>query len=202
VLAWRSRTAADETGSDEPGGPAFRGVPTFRRGIRVPAEDLHALVFDPHSGADGPVDEGELEAWLKACLALDWWGAAHRWARPEAAVLRPTLALLHPLAEGLASEKDSVATRLALGPDWAVRLAAGRVASVHVDAVRRLRQAGWEGVPASPALPGDGTAIAAALVPRCSGARQVLSRFAVNLKAEEAVPLEVTNTPELTEELS
>ena len=40
------------------------------------------------------------------------------------------------------------APTLAMGPDWAVRLAAGQVGAVHADAVRRLRQAGWDAVPA------------------------------------------------------
>jgi CRISPR-associated protein Csx17 len=214
VLAWRSRTATQEIGSDEPGATAFRGVPTFRRGIRVPAEDLHALAVDPSGASDTRIDDGELSAWLLACLALDWWGADRSWARPAPAMLRPTLALLHPLAQGLVPDEDSAsgATRLALGPDWAARLAAGQVDGVHADAVRRLRQAGWDGVPAVPAprtnnrpnarRMGDGTAIAAALVPRCFGAGRVLTRFAVPLKTEDAASAEATNTPELTEELS
>ena len=215
VLAWRSRTAADEVASGESGGAAFRGVPTFRQGIPVPAADLHAL-------AGGLLDDTELDAWLRACLALDWRGVRPVWAVPGPVPLMPTLALLHPLANGLAESKDSAAPPLALGPDWAVRLAAGQVEAVHVDALRRLRQAGWDGVPTLPvraangSLAADrrayGTALAAALVPRCLGAPALMGRyFAIKIKADLADSsdemsgvglMEDTVTPELAEEMS
>jgi CRISPR-associated protein Csx17 len=214
VLAWRSRTAADEPGSDSDAAP-FRGVPTFRRGIRVPAADLHAL-------AAGLLDERRLDAWLRACLALDWRGARQAWAEPEPVTLIPTLALLHTLADGLAEREDSGAPPLALGPDWAVRLAAGQVEAVHADAVRRMRQAGWDAVPALPARATNGSrladrvasgiSLAAALVPRCLGARALLElHFAIKITADPTGspdeangvgPTEDTNTPVTAEELS
>ncbi|HET9898151.1 MAG TPA: type I-U CRISPR-associated protein Csx17 [Streptosporangiaceae bacterium] len=211
VLAWRSRTAAEDEAASEPGAPTFRGVPTFRRGIPVPAGDLHALAVDPGGAAGAPLDEAELDAWLRACLALDWRGAKWRqWTRPEPGGLVPALALLHPLAAGLAASDDSAAPRLALGPDWAVRLGAGQVRGVHIDAVRRLRQAGWDCVPVAPAAAHNGqsvpdqsdsgTAMAAALVPRCRGANAVLARFARKLADDQSA--ELTETPEHIEELS
>ena len=59
-------------------------------------------------------------------------------------------------------------------------------------------------------LAGEGMSIAAAVVPRCLGARKVLARFAVKLKtgrngsgeAPAADPMQDTDIPELTEELS
>lgn len=206
VLAWRSRTATEEMASDVPGAETFRGVPTFRRGIRVPAGDLHALAADPRTTADPPLDEKKLDAWLRACLALDWRGVTCRWGKQEPVPMIPALALLHPLADGMVADEDSGAAKLALGPDWAVRLAAGRVDRVHDDAVRRLRQVGWDGVPAIKrdehltGRNGGGSAIAAALVPRCRGAGHVLRSFAVRLKAgqpDQADEMESTESPEL-----
>jgi len=183
VLAWRGRTAADET-ADERGAASFRGVPTFRRGLPVPALDLHAL-------ARGHIDHAQLDLWLRACLTLDWRGVRlPSWKSPDPVLPVPTLALLHPLAAGLADAEDSGAPRLALGADWAVRLAAEQIAGVHLDAVRRLSQAGWDGVPpppeagssAGPAI--SGTALAAALVPRCLGGISLLRQFAVEIKSD------------------
>jgi CRISPR-associated protein Csx17 len=195
VLAWRSRTAADEepgTGTrdgrhDRPGreGPAaFRGVPTFRSGLPVPWQDLHALSAGPGGGL---VDDRELDTWLRACLALDWRGAQHAWKPGAAPLPVPELALLHPLAAGLPERGNPAAALLALGPDWAVRLAAGQVAGVHEDAVRRARQAGWDAGRALSAVHvADGTSLAAALVPRCRGARVLLERnFAPEARAGE-----------------
>lgn len=216
VLAWRSRTATDEIVSVEPGGGPVRGVPTFRQGIPVPAADLHAL-------AGGLLDDTELDLWLRACLALDWRGVRQAWAAaPGTVPLIPTLALLHPLASGLAESWDSAAPPLALGPDWAVRLIAGQVEAVHVDALRRLRQAGWDGVPVLPVRAMNagtsadrcalGTALAASLVPRCFGALALMERnFAIKIKPGPAAsPDEMGGvgltedriTPELAEELS
>jgi CRISPR-associated protein Csx17 len=202
VLAWRSYTAADE-----PGGEAFRGVPTFRHGIQVPARDLHAF-------ARGQLDEAALEIWLRACLALDWRGVHCRWPTPVPVTLIPTLGLLHPLAAGLAGRDDASAPKLAMGPDWAVRLAARQVKWVHADAVRRLRQAGWNAVPALEAPAEDGMRLAAALLPRCSGWRTILNEnFAVRIRTDQQeadaslaensdVGEQETNPQELAEELS
>ena len=129
--------------------------------------------------------------------------------------LVPTLGLLHPLAAGLADRRDASAPKLAMGPDWAVRLAAGQVKWVHADAVRRLRQAGWDAVPALEGPAEDGMRLAAALVPRCSGWRTILNEnFAVRIRtgqpdaaatglAENTNYDEQETTPqELAEELS
>jgi CRISPR-associated protein Csx17 len=187
VLTWRSRTAAAE-----PGQQKFRGVPAFRAGIPVPAADLHAL-------ASGDIDEATVDLWLRACLALDWFGVSQTWPASDPAVPVPTLGLLHPLALGLTSAEARTAAcagsavlaqesagreadrepKLALRPDWAARLTAGQVHAVHAEAVGRLRQAGWNAVPAPP---GDGAAngarIAAALVPRCLNPWRVLRKLA------------------------
>lgn len=81
VLAWRSRTATDEPGQQE-----FRGVPTFRSGVPVPAADLHAFAREQF-------DEEDMDLWLLACLALDWRGAqmalAGRRPRTPGAHARP-----------------------------------------------------------------------------------------------------------------
>jgi CRISPR-associated protein Csx17 len=215
VLAWRSRNAADESGVSEHGSAdpgigvrtatgaspgrrssvAFRGVPTFRRGIRVPYADLHAFAARPGGiGGSSRIDDGDLDVWLRACLALDWRRVrTPQWSAPGLVQPIPTLALLHPLAEGLAESGDTAAPPLALGPDWAVRLAAGQVAQVHTDAARRLRQAGWDAVPAPPAdrtpaaerIP-DGVFLAAALMPRCLGPQALLRRFAIKIKTGPA----------------
>ncbi len=183
VLAWRSRTAIDE-----PDRLTFRGVPTFRYGIPVPAGDLHAF-------AAGRLNHADLDLWLRACLALAWHNVRHTWAAGNQLPLVPMLGLLHPLADGLATQHaEADAPRLALNPDWAVRLAAGQSAGVHRDAVRRLRQAGWQAVP-EPSSTVDGFALAAALVPRCRAPRQLMARhFASPIRTEES--------PEPAEELS
>ncbi len=201
VLAWRSRTAADESRAE-----AFHGVPTFRFGVETPAADLHAF-------ARGQVDDAALEVWLRACLALSWRNVHHRWPVPGPVTLVPTLGLLHPLAAGLAPAHGSGdTTRLAQGPDWAVRLAAGQVTSVHTDAVRRLRQAGYQAVPALERPAADGISLAAALVPRCRGGLALLKEyFAIPIRADANVadPVEnpepdeqETNPRELAEEPS
>lgn len=175
VLIWRSRTAVGEAGH-----AAFRGVPTFRTGIPVPAGDLHAY-------AAGHLDERALAMWLRACLALSWQNVRPDWTHPATPPLVSTLGLLHPLAEGLAPENaDEQVPRLALDPDWAIRLAAGHVPAVHRDALVRLRQAGWLAAPAPSRGAVDGPALAAALVPRCRAARTVMKKhFATLIRPTE-----------------
>ena len=187
VLIWRSRTAPAESGQQK-----FRGVPAFRTGIPVAAADLHAL-------ASGGIHEASLDLWLRACLALDWFGVSQTWPASDPAVPVPTLGLLHPLALGLTSAEARTAARagsaalarepagretsqepkLALRPDWGARLTAGQVSAVHAEAVGRLRQAGWNAVPAPPGEGAEnGRRIAAALVPRCLNPWRVLRTLA------------------------
>jgi CRISPR-associated protein Csx17 len=191
VLIWRSHTAAVESGQQK-----FRGVSAFRTRIPVPAADLHAL-------ASGDIDEASLDLWLRACLALDWFGVTRMWRASDPEIPVPTLGLLHPLALGLtpgearaaasagsavpAQDSDQDPTereagrepKLALRPDWAARLAAGQIRTVHAEAVGRLRQAGWKAVPAPPGEGAEnGGRIAAALVPRCLNPWRVLRTLA------------------------
>jgi CRISPR-associated protein Csx17 len=174
VLVWRSRTAS----ADKDAG-RFRGVPTFRTGIPVPAADLHDL-------ANGDLDDAQLDLLLRACLALNWRDVTPGWRRDNPVIPVTTLALLHPLAEGLrhgnSREEADDEPVPALSSDWAIRLTAGQyqVASVHDEARSRLRQSGWTAVPAPPPdTIADGTRIAAALVPRCLGSRAALKLIAI-----------------------
>ena len=67
-----------------------------------------------------------------------------------------------------------------MNPDWAARLVAGQVSAVHGEAAARLRQAGWDAVPAPPnGTGGNGPRIAAALVPRSARPRAVLAEIAI-----------------------
>ena len=171
VLIWRSRTAAAEHDAAK-----FRGIPTFRSGIPVPAADLHAL-------ADDRLDDKALDLFLRACLALNWQKVRHQWDHEQPDVPVATLGLLHPLAAGLrpGNARDEPADEPvpALSPEWATRLAAGQVTRVHQEAAARLRQAGWTTVTAPPAQAGiNGIRIAAALVPRCLHPEAVLRLIA------------------------
>ena len=85
-MIWRSRAAPAERDQE-----TFRGVPTFRRGIPVPAADLHAF-------ARGELDEHALDLFLRACLTLNWQGVRQEWPASRPAIPVTTLALLHPLA--------------------------------------------------------------------------------------------------------
>jgi CRISPR-associated protein Csx17 len=235
VLAWRCRTAAAEVGQE-----GFRGVPSFRDGVPVPAADLHAF-------AAGLLDDAELDLLLRACLALDWRNVRPAWSASDLVPPGPTLGLLQPLAHGLtprpsdltprpsdltprhtglapapqqagpdhaSRHADSDVPRLALSPDWANRLIAGQVTAVHREAVARLRQAGWLAVPALPGLAEDGISIAAALVPRCLRALDLMEgHFAIRIVEEAASGTETlaaadspeflsTDTPQLAQELS
>lgn len=166
VLLWRARTAADEPGND------YRGVPTFRAGVPVPADDLHAW-------AAGRVEGTTVARLTSAMLALSWAGVRHSWSGHRApAVPVPLLGLLHPLARGMPAGTEPA---LALGPDWPALLAAGHVTRVHDAAVRRLRQAGWSAVASLPNPAISGRALAAALVPRCHKVMPILARLAVRI---------------------
>jgi CRISPR-associated protein Csx17 len=180
VLIWRSRTAAAEHGAAK-----FRGVPTFRTGIPVPAADLHAFAADQ-------LDEKRLHLLLRACLALNWRNVRQDWARAEPGIPDTTLGLLQPLAAGLnpgePRDEEGDEPVPALSPDWAARLVAGQVRQVHDEAAARLSQAGWTAVPAPLNRNRvDGVRIAAALVPRCLRPKDVLSTiaFRTNPLAEE-----------------
>lgn len=175
VLIWRSRTVVAERGEER-----FRGVTTFRLGIPIPAADLHALASDG-------LDETMLALFLRACLGMNWRGVRHEWspARPDIPVV--TLGLLHPLAAGITpGDQHDDEPELALSPDWAARLAAGQVRAVHEEAAARLRQVGWDSVPAPPAeSAGNGVRIAAALLPRCLRPRSVLSTIATRITSPD-----------------
>jgi hypothetical protein len=174
VLVWRGRTALDELNQH-----AYRGAPTFRNGVPVPAADLHAFA------TPGRFDDAHLDLFLRACLALRWDGASHRW--PAADLPVPpvaTLGLLHPFAAGLQPAGDE-SVRVALQPDWPLRLSAGQEAGVHADAVQRLRQAGWIAVPAPALAQVDGPSVAAALVPRCADPWRILGRYLAHRPSDE-----------------
>ena len=187
VLVWRCRTAADEPGTER-----FRGVPGFRYGIRVPADNLHAFA----SRRD--FNDAKLSLLLRACLALNWRNTRWEWPSADPRIPVPTLGALQPLADGLrpgtgtrrGSSLPSVAgegeePKLALNPDWAMRLAVGHTEAVHGEAATRLAQAGWKAVPAPPEeAAGDGTRIAAALMPRCLKPLSVLPVVAIKIRSD------------------
>ncbi len=189
VLMWRARTATNEQAGSE--APATLGALTFRRGMLVPDADAHAFA------TSGYLDDERIDLWLRACLALDWGRVRHSWADagPPARPV-PLLGLLHPFAGGLTPEgSDSDTPRVGLGPDWPARLKGGQLRGVHNDAVRRLRQAGWQAAaaPESRATDNAGIYIAAALVPRCQKPQRVLRRhLATPLVADD----DATNEPE------
>lgn len=174
VLVWRSRTAIDEADDR-----TCQGSPTFRVGAPVPEADLHLFASEPGSGWDD-----RLDLLLRACLALRWDRVRPDWTDPGPPALPlATLGLLQPFAAGMPVAGENML--LALGPDWALRLSAGQVTAVHAEAVRQLKRAGWRAVAAPPAGV-DGSAIAAALVPRCLRPR-TLRYLAYRLKSEEEI---------------
>lgn len=174
VLVWRTRTALDERNEHD-----YRGAPTFRNGVPVPAADLHELA------APGRLDDDRLDLFLRACLALRWDGVRWEWPEPGRPVPPvATLGLLHPFAAGI-RPAGTAAVPVALQPDWPLRLSAGQVVGVHAEAALRLRQAGWTAVPAPEPASVDGPAIAAALVPRCRDPWRILRRFLARRRSEE-----------------
>jgi CRISPR-associated protein Csx17 len=205
VLVWRARTGIDETsGSD--GDRPVRGVLTFRLGVPVPAADLHAWL-------QHRLDDNLVLMWFKACLALDWRGVRPTWTEsPVGELPVPLLGVLHALAAGVVSRQDDAdygGPVLGLHPDWPIRLAGGKLADVHTDAVRRLRLAGITvAEAASDALLRelDGARVAAALVPRCAHASGVLTRYLSVTEDEQAPDLaddiDEELDPEIEEDLS
>ena len=216
VLTWRARAFPEEERDRAAGPPgqagAVRGVLTFRRGLEVPAADLHAL-------ATGRLDTQLLDMWLSALLALDWSRQAGplRLAGGGPAPLLipdPVLGLLAPLAagrvpapDGSQAEDPGQRERIGMNPDWPARLIAGQVSTVRTDAAARLRQLGWD-VPSLPATARQdrdyGRRVAAALIARCSGSGDVLRKLAVRLRtspqaADEADGDDVAGTSEIQE---
>lgn len=175
VLIWRSRTAPAERDAAR-----FRGVPTFRTGVPVPAADLHMF-------AAGHLDERKVDLLLRACLALDWRNVRQDWVRAAPDIPDTTLGLLEPLAAGLSTDRsgedEGDGSVAALAPEWASQLAAGRVGQVHAEAAARLSWFGWTAVPAPLNVPpGRGVRIAAALVPRCLCPDDVLDMITFRTK--------------------
>ena len=175
VLIWRSRTALAERDQEK-----FRGVPTFRSGIPVPAADLHA--FAP--GRAGREDPGPVPASVPGTelarrgsrMAGEQAGHSGHHAGP-ASPAGPRPAARRACERRHRPRREE--PELALSPDWAARLAAGQVSAVHDEAAARLRQAGWDAVPAPPkGTGGQRSRIAAALVPRCLRPRAVLTQIA------------------------
>lgn len=173
VLVWRGRHTVDEHTD-----LAFRGVRTFPFGIRIPAGDLH-------NWATGRLEESRISAILTAMLALDWYGVSVTWtgAAPFVPVL--VLGLLHPFADGfptVPSRTDAPAPhdvpRLGLNAEWPTLLRANRVDDVHLAAVHRLGQAGWQAAPSAVPQLVAGERLAAALLPRCRGSLGVLRGLA------------------------
>jgi CRISPR-associated protein Csx17 len=198
VLVWRARTAIEEPDRGD-----TRGAVTFRSGVRVSAEDLHAF-------ARGELDGEALEFWLRAFLALDWrevkrpaWMVSGPLTRPV-----PALGLLQPFAAGVSvSRDDGSATAFGLRPDWAARLRASQVGDVHGEAVARLRQAGWTavadpttGAAARTLSPQDGVMIAAALVPRCSDSFAALSKLAMRTRSADGDDAARADPPSLSQQ--
>jgi CRISPR-associated protein Csx17 len=176
VLIWRCRTAPAEGGEG-----TLRGVPSFRTGILVPADDLHDFAAER-------LDDKDVGLYLRACLALNWWRVhPDDWLPTEPSIPVPTLSVLQPLAAGLSPGGAVEEVEFALNPGWAARLVVGQIPEVHAEAASRLRQAGWEAVPAPHGRsPETGTRIAAALVPRClQPIRQVLPAVAIRIKSQE-----------------
>jgi CRISPR-associated protein Csx17 len=194
----------------------FRGVTTFHSRIPVPAADLHDFAREA-------IDEESLDLWLRACLALDWSDVRKEWPASDRAIPVPTLGLLHPLALGMTSAEARKAARantavsqaetdpadsgdepkLALRPDWAARLAAGQVRTVHDEAVARLRQAGWDAVPAPPEdAMARGVLIAAALVPRCLKPWRLLGKLASAIDQPDELATSQSTEPADLEEQS
>lgn len=155
VLVWRLRNANAGDGA----------VTTFPAGIRVPAADLHAW-------AGGRLDERAIEQHLHALIALDWQHTRHRWhGQPAPVVPVPTLALLQVLADGYQPRPTD--PPIGLDPGWAVRLRAEQTSRVHTEAARQLRRVGLHTAPPGPPIH-SGRALAAALIPRCLGAKRLL----------------------------
>jgi hypothetical protein len=161
VLIWRSR----------------QGIVLPQAGLPVPAGDLHDF-------AAGRLNDRKVELYLSACLALAWRNVSWQWDDAGGIIPVPTLGVLQPLAAGLTAGDGLT---LALAPDWAALLAAGKVADVHREAAVRLKQAGWEAVPIAGWSAQDGTRIAAALLPRCAQPeKNVLPLVARNLIKEKS----------------
>ena len=123
--------------------PAFRGVPTFRTESRCPPRPARPRRRAARRGCAGP---------MAARLPRPVTGAACRAAglARDRWPLMPTLGLLHPLADGLATADEAGQRRSwRWGRTGRCGWPPARSTSVHVDAVRRLRQAGWDAVPSA-----------------------------------------------------
>ena len=175
VLIWRSRTAAAEPDEEK-----FRGVPTFRSGIPVPAADLHAF-------ARGALDERTLDLLLRACLALNWRNVRHDWPPRGRRFRSPRWACCSrwPTASSQAGRERPVPGEaepaLALNPDWAPGLPPDRQPPCTAKPRPGCARPAGMRCPRRRVSAGDGSRIAAALVPRCLHPRSVLSAIATRI---------------------
>ena len=146
VLIWRSRTAlAERDAGDVPRRPH---VPLGHPGARRRPARLRP-------GRTGREDPGPVPASLPGTeLAERAITNGKRAGRPFRSPRWPA-SPAGPRPPGRRPCEDDTAPggedpKLALNPDWAARLAAGQVSAVHDEAAARLRQAGWDAVPAPP----------------------------------------------------
>jgi CRISPR-associated protein Csx17 len=164
------------------------GVTGPRRGIAVPWQDLH-------DWARGQLDDSEIEAWLRAFLALDWRDTAatvHQLPGRSRVVADPCLAILAAFRDGVTAPHDE-SKRYALQPEWIAQLSAGHVHRAHDQAAQRLHQLGR--ITPRPTRDGvegrAGKRIAAALLPR-SPSDQPLSAVTCSRQPAHSSPGQTT----------
>lgn len=186
-------------GSGEGARSQLYGVTGPAHGVGIWADDLHWLV-DQRPGKR--IDSAH--EWFLALLALDWtwtrgeivWTAP----RPDPVVPDPLLTALLGLRHGLGAEPphrragtdsdpshdtDTDVARYGLRPEWFGQLRAGHLDRVHHSVASRLRQVGRSMVEPI-AVSRDrtrGTAMAAALLPRCRDWQRGLDRVSRDLRS-------------------
>ena len=205
VAAWFAVTHHAELPGTRSGGGSSEGARSQLHGVTGPphgvgvwADDLHWLVDQRPDDRFGAVHE-----WLLALLSLDWtWTpGATAWTtpRPDPVVPDPLLAALLGLRHGLAADAahrragggnepsrdtDTDVARYGLRAEWFGQLRSGHLDRVHHSVAARLRQAGRSIVEPG-AVTRDrprGTAMAAALLPRCRDWQRGLDRVSRELR--------------------